>query len=603
MKPPSSNISQRSIQLRRRQTTQSRAPGRIEMTRPPTKLRNFGIGCAVLLALLAGGAGYMLIFQHIGLQQLFIMGAVVFLLTLFMVPTLLPRFIQEATDAINDPDRRHYKENQIKAREEQRRESQAATATTSAPDSIGDPPSAVLGGANVGTLAWCIGPYAILPAPELAKHGVIVGASGTGKTISLLRLAYLAAVVYGYRVYFVDGKGDRDTAAQFLAVMRQAGVQAAMFPRQPFGGWEGDGNAILNRLMSVLDFSEPYYENVCKALLTSVCIQQGRPPRSSAELLHRLDALQAGSTDRDTRGVLLRYRAFFGPLAGALDGGFSWENTQAAYLLLDSLALKKEAASLGRFLIEDFAHYAARRKQPGRDLLIVDEYSAISTGTDAANLIERVRSYNCAVVLSSQSYEGLGEEREAERILSAANWLLLHRTANPERLTSRAGTTLEEKEQYQLGGFTHGAARASMEEEDAVHPDEARRLRVGEALFIAHGRYIRLQVAQPPATDPQIVSRARAWIDQPQTAPAPAIQAQTMTTGPYQAPASAPASTHYQQPQPSQPLVRQIKPTTGAHQAQPSAPLRLPQRQAPTGPHPTERPGQAPQKPEGPELL
>jgi hypothetical protein len=601
MKPPSSSVQQRGVQQRRRQTSQQ-AIGRIEMTRPPTKLRNFGIGCAVLLALLAAGAGYMLIFQHIGLQQLFIMGAVIFLLTLFMVPTLLPRFIMELTDAINDPDARHHKENKIKAREEERRESQAAAATASAPDSIGDPAAAVLGGANVGTLAWCIGPYAIMPAPELAKHGVVIGASGSGKTVSLLRLAYLAAVTYGYRVFFVDGKGDRDTAAQFLAVMRQAGVKAAMFPRQPFGGWEGDGNSILNRLMSILDFSEPYYENVTKALLTSVCINQGRPPRSSAELLHRLDALLAGSTDRDTKGVILRYRAFFGPLAGALDGGFSWEHTPAAYLLLDSLALKKEAAALGRYLIEDFAHYASRRKQPGRDLLIVDEYSAISTGTDAANLIERVRSYNCAVVLSSQSYEGLGEEREAERILSAANWLLLHRTANPERLTSRAGTTLEEKEQYQLGGMTHGAARASMEEEDQIHPDEARRLRTGEALLIAHGQYIRLQVTQPPQPAPAIQAQARAWIDQP-TSPAPAIQAPQFPTRPTQAPASAPASNQYQ---PSQPLVRLVNPGTGPHQAQPSAPLRLPQRQAPTGPQPTPRPGQAQQQPpqqEGPELL
>jgi hypothetical protein len=570
-----------------RQTTRQ-APGRIEMVRPPTKLRNFGIGCGIVLILLAAGAGYLMIFQHIGPTQLFIMGAVVLFVTLFLVPTLLPRFIMELTDAINDPDRRHYKEHKIKAREEERREQQAESALASAPDSIGQPAAAVLGAATIGTLPWCVGPYAILPAQELAKHGVAIGGSGSGKTESLLRLAYIAAVVYGYRVFFIDAKGDSNTAARFLAIMRQARIPTAMFPRQPFNGFQGDGHAILNRLMAVLDFSEPYYEDATRDVLTSVCINHriGRPPRDSIELLHRLDELGAARNDRDTKGVILRYRSFFGALAGALDNGFSWENSQAAYVLLDGLSLKKQAASLGRYLIEDFAHYAARRKQPGRDLLIVDEYSAISTGTDAANLIERIRSYNCAVVLSSQSYAALGEERDAERILDAANFLLLHRTAAPERLVQRAGTVQEEKETFQVGGFTHGAATFRMEEENQVHPDEARRLATGEALLIAHGHYIKARMAQAPEPGPALVAKARAWIDQPASPPAP-----SQATGPQK------LVTLIQQPQPSAPPLQ--------HQTAPM--LRLPQRQAgATGQHQAQQPGTPPAQPtqDGPpELL
>jgi hypothetical protein len=416
--------------------------------------------------------------------------------------------------------------------QEQRQAYRAAQVIDQAPshiDGIG-----VLGAAISGNLFWCRGHWLLLPEPELALHGVIVGGSGTGKTVSLLRLAYIAATCYGYRVFFLDAKGDRQTAAQFLAMMRGAGINALkMFPRQRYNGWKGNASAIVNRLMAVETFSESYYKAVSKRVLTLVCNDQAGPPRSSQQFFSRFnDDLkdQAKLSSRDLAGVELRYRAFFDALGGKLDAGWSWEDADAAYVLLDGLSLKEEAASLGRYFIEDFAHYAANRKRPGRDLLIIDEYSALSTGADAANLVERLRSYGCAVILSSQSYAGLGKPQDAERILDAANWLLLHRSAAPERLTHRAGTQKAIREQYQVGGGLslseriHGdRGNVRLEEEDTVHPDQARRLGVGEAILIAHGGYIKARVARPPEPDPAKVQSARQWIE---SAPASAQQHQ-----------------------------------------------------------------------------
>ena len=76
----------------------------------------------------------------------------------------------------------------------------------------------------------------------------------------------------------------------------------------------------------------------------------------------------------------LRYEAFFGQTRGALDGDWAWEDTSAAYLLLDSLALREETTGLARFLFEDFAHYFTARKPRGQfALLIVDEFSALAS--------------------------------------------------------------------------------------------------------------------------------------------------------------------------------------------------------------------------------
>jgi hypothetical protein len=108
----------------------------------------------------------------------------------------------------------------------------------------------------------------VLLEVELQKHGVVIGGSGSGKTITLLRLAYLAAKCYGYRVFFVDAKADKPTAALFTAIMHEsAGVNVRLFPASSFDGWRGDGRAILNRLMAVESFSEPYYKAVTKTVL------------------------------------------------------------------------------------------------------------------------------------------------------------------------------------------------------------------------------------------------------------------------------------------------------------------------------------------------
>jgi hypothetical protein len=387
---------------------------------------------------------------------------------------------------------------------------------------------AVLGHVVDGDLPWCLGSLLVLPAEALSKHGVVIGGSGSGKTVSLLRLAYVAAKVYGYRVYFLDCKGDRHTAAQFVAMMRQAGLVPHMFPRQSLDGWRGDGNAIFNRLMAVESFSEPYYRAVTKRVLTLTCFDQAGPPRDSQVFFRRFsDDLkdQAKLDKRDVAGVELRYRAFFDVLGGKLDHGWSWEDCEAAYILLDGLALKEETASLGRSILEDFAHYATSRKKPGRDLLIIDEYSALAqSGTDAANLVERLRSYECAVVLSSQSYAGLGKAEDAERILDAANWLLVHRCAAPEKLTSRAGRkTVVKKSYHQSRNEIRESAK--LDEDQAIHPDQARRLSTGEALLIAHGSYAQAQIFPPPVASAQEIDEARRWIaEQPPAQPGPQVQ-------------------------------------------------------------------------------
>ena len=356
------------------------------------------------------------------------------------------------------------------------------------------PPSILLGEAQGGDLTdWIRNGQVFYPADVLGRHLVVVGGTGSGKTETLLRLAYGAAADFGWQVLYLDAKGDPTNVQRFVDAMHRAGVgQVRVFPEAAYDGWRGEPIAMLNRLMAIEDFSEPYYRSVAKLLLAEAVKHPVGPPRSAADLI---DRLQTRGPGKEAQGAVARYRSFFEVLDRKLDGDWAFEDTAAAYLLLDGLALKEEAAGLGRFLIEDFGHYVARRKPIDRRvLLIVDEFSALSMDADAANLFERVRSFGASVIVSSQSYAGLG--RGADRILDAAAGLISHQSADPERLAARAGTRPSIERTIQVSAEDGPTGMGSLRQQDAfrVHPDKVRQLEVGECFVIAQGRAARVSV-------------------------------------------------------------------------------------------------------------
>jgi hypothetical protein len=394
----------------------------------------------------------------------------------------------------------------------------AATQSLKAPASAGG--QLVLGVPISGDLPWGHGGWFTYPAAILGRHVVLIGGSGSGKTETCKRLAAGAAQVYGWKVFYLDCKGDDATASAFLAAMRAIGrTRLAYFPSENYDGWRGDATALLNRLMMILDFSEPYYRDLTRMLLSLALEAPPGPPRSSVELLARLNlddlaARYAGMPEArelsglrsvDVQAIYNRYRAFFKALGGNLDGGWAFEDVDAGYLLLRGLELKDQTASLGRYLLEDFAHYVATRKpKDQRILLIVDEFPAIAFGgANAATLFEMVRFHGAGIVVTAQSYAGMGGE--VDRILGAAAGLILHQCADPERLLARAGQSLEFQRRVAFTERGMGAAvkeyaigEGMLAEAEAlkVDPNAVKQLGPGECVVIAGGRAQHIMVSQ-----------------------------------------------------------------------------------------------------------
>ena len=349
----------------------------------------------------------------------------------------------------------------------------------------------------------------------------MIGAPGSGKTVTLGRLAYGVATTSNWQIIVIDAKGDPATQHAFTETMRRAGRKTRLFPQEPFDGWYGTGREIAGRLTQLIDWSDEgggaYYRDIAVNLVRLACTAPGGPPRSSEELLRRFDkdvlaTLWAGNIKaaevarigiEHIDACRQRYRSFFDATAGQLDGDWIWEDAECAYVLLNELIYADETTKLARFLIEDFKQYVASvmRKRPGQQvLLIVDEFSAIADGDRMARMVEVVRSFDTSVVLAPQCIEGMGGPEATARIMNAAHTVILHAVPDPEPIIKAAGTKMatEISLQHERGVSTDvGSTR--QQHQYRVDPNDVRRLPEGMGVVIGNGDGETVQIAAPPS--------------------------------------------------------------------------------------------------------
>lgn len=371
-----------------------------------------------------------------------------------------------------------------------------------------------------------------VPIDALGHHIVVAGGTGSGKTNTSEILEYQAAEIYRPQIIHFDCKGSRDGMARFVALMAAAGYtpdRVRLFPAEAYDGWRGGSDperALLARLVQVQDWSESFYAAGTKDLLQGVLFDNA-PPTSSLDFLARLEQVPTAINTKLVEGAQARYRGFFRSLKGSLDGAWAFEDCDACYIQLEGFGLPSEAVALGRFLLEDLTHYLADRKSDRRPVLVVlDEFSAISTGADAANLVERAREFGAGVILTTQSYAGLGSG--AERVLDAARGgLIVHSLANPEPFTKRAGTVWRQVQAiteptHQPGVISSilfdskppETPRKTTREQEfpRIDPNEVRQLPRGDAFVISSGRAQRVRFNEAAIWDENI-EPARAEID------------------------------------------------------------------------------------------
>ncbi len=396
-------------------------------------------------------------------------------------------------------------------------------------------------------------PVFSLPFTACARHMVVVGSTGSGKTNLMIRLwagwftAALAAARTGHGrrplLVVLDCKGGPDARSKARRTRRLlygAGArQVAIWPDEArLSMWDlppADLAVLLYQMIDSGTGAAAYYADVMQAVLTLAVTAPAGPPLNAAGFLDRLDARwlaaawdparypgQAAwvrAAARHLPDIQLRYATLLGRLGPGLDGPGTLADADAWYFILEGTR-EPSVAEAQAMALTELAAYAATdlAGEPRAILLAADDYSAVSGRVPLSNLYERGRSLGIGVQVSAQSWQGLGaSEDERYRIATTADggiWVM--RTPYPDPLAALAGNRRVLETAHKLIGNAWGDEGTTREQRARIaDPDLIRRLEVGQACYIHQGAATFVQVARPKPSPLTLLPPAAA--DQPVT--------------------------------------------------------------------------------------
>jgi hypothetical protein len=359
-----------------------------------------------------------------------------------------------------------------------------------------------------------------MPFEAIFSHLLLAGTTGSGKSETALRIAYELATKTDYGVFILDPKGDRGFAERFVALMRVAGRNPRVFPQEPFDAWRGDADAIIERVLSAVDYPDrgpaTYYRDVAEVAVQLACRFKSGPPRSSGEFLSRLDytsllgeygehhpavaALDIPKVE-ETR---IRYQALFGRIGEKLDGSWAWEDADSGYLLLNSLSGKIATGSVARMLFADYADYFSTERKPAgrKDWLAADEFASVASSSGIGDTMRQARSFEAGIAVITQTIFGLGPRAQMEDVTGNVGTVIMHRMPKPEELAALAGTRkrLSLSRRYDELGNPDGIFTRD-EELPMIEAMDARRLPTGMVWVIREGLAARVMMERAPEVE------------------------------------------------------------------------------------------------------
>ncbi len=405
----------------------------------------------------------------------------------------------------------------------------------------------------------------ILRDEQLAAHGLILGASGSGKTTTLLTILS-DHIRRGRPVIAIDMKGSPAFTRQLEAAAVAAGRPFRLWTLDGPGRWNplqhGNATELKDKLIATERFTEPHYQRAAEryvqvALLALRELHPGVPPTLSevvdamepARLLtlarelpfartERIEQYVAGLT-RDqlsaVRGLGTRLAIvseshvgqFLEPATGGrgendtIDVRRAMERGEVVCFSLNSSSYGTLASQVGALVVQDLIAAVGGRLEAGsgwpvpperQATLAIDEFSALG-GPQVIGLVARSREAGMPLLLCTQEFADL--ERAApglrDQISGSTAVKLIHRQDVPASaltVAQMAGTVRRWEETQLTGTLLSGAptGRGSrrLVEQYVVHPNEVKTLRTGEAVVISktpRARVAKVRVMPPRARD------------------------------------------------------------------------------------------------------
>jgi hypothetical protein len=402
--------------------------------------------------------------------------------------------------------------------------------------------SEALSGANQ-TIALGVdraGKPVALADSQLSAHGLILGASGSGKSTTLLRIL-TEQIGRGAPVVAIDLKGSPAFAGRLSEAARAAGRSFHLWTPDGPGQWNplqyGNATELKDKLIGTERFSEPHYQRAAERYLQTVLqvLEHARPGRSPTldEVVSLMDVRRLKGALRGVphpladrvqdyleelprdqvsavRGLASRLAILTeshtgrylvpgaSATAGTIDLRAALDGDDVVLFSLNSSSYGKLSAHIGTLVLQDLVSAAGDRLRTSaapaaQAFVAVDEFSALGADHVLA-LVARGREAGFSTLLATQEFVDLDRAGPGlrDQIIGNTAVKIIHRQdvpASAQLVAQMTGTESVWEETRQiggpwLGGYETGRGTRREVEQFVVHPNEVKTLRPGEAVVI-----------------------------------------------------------------------------------------------------------------------
>ncbi|MDF1761040.1 MAG: type IV secretion system DNA-binding domain-containing protein [Coxiellaceae bacterium] len=376
------------------------------------------------------------------------------------------------------------------------------------------------------------GDKAILSDSDANLHTLAIGTTGSGKTTVICNV--ISSVIQrGHPLIYVDGKGDLELAHRIQDMAKKQNRPFYLF------SMVGDSvkyNPIANggitskkdRIIELREWTEDHYRKIAEGYLQTVfaLLERFKITVDLCGLSHYLapDVLyglarqhkDAGAirqievlekNQRDISSLVAEINNMANSEIGRLfDTGAgnslvleeALSQNAVVYFCLQPLKFPSYAECLGKLIINDIKALASsqlERSDKQKIYTIFDEFSVFA-GDQIVNLINQGRSAGIHAILATQSLSDIqkkgGNPLVGQVLNNCNNYLILRQNhhVDAEQLAQVIGTTDAYQITTQIDQQARGGAGTVRQaKEFIVHPDEIKRLPIGQAVFVNKQRF------------------------------------------------------------------------------------------------------------------